>query len=94
MDRIKGVPEGYRLGKHLPNIEAFLDSPHEAYELIPEQPKQLEAVIVVPITEDGWYMPDLRDMMGPAGIQPEAANSFAAKHPGRFTIREREKGKE
>lgn len=89
MDRIEGVPEGYRLGEVVYLRE---DRKNITFELIPiEQPKQLEAVIVVPITEDGWYMPDLRDMMGPLGIHPETANEFEAKHPGRVTIREREK---
>lgn len=95
MDRIEGIPEGYRLGE-----ATYVDRTHVhptsiTFELIPiEQPKQLEVVIVVPIDRSsaGWNDLDTAlDSMD--GLSKDEAHRLRRMYPDRVSIREREKGK-
>lgn len=87
MEHIKGVPEGYRLGE-----VAYLreDRQNITFELIPiENPKQLEAAIMVPIRELGYDTEvSIRSMLL-KGITPELAEEMRSNAPDFITIREK-----
>lgn len=93
-DRIDGVPEGYRLGDVVYLREDRQNITFELIPIEPEQPKQLEAVIVVPIAASGLSGRRISlDSFLSYGLDHYWANLLAVDHPDRVTIREKGMGR-